>query len=127
MTGIIQIVTSKADPKWGALAAAELVGATEAENVGLVAFVRVPKLDTIQLGVRNGFGGTQEPSVFASLPLTDKGIPFELKQIDADHVTVSVLGIVRTVSIQRLEVTRVRVVGSTGHVRFSAIALNAAQ
>jgi len=130
VTGIIQIVTSKADANWGgwgALAAVELAGATEHDIVGFVAFVTFPDMDKIQLGVRNGFGGTQEPRVFASLPLSEKGIPFEVKKVDADHVTVSVLGIGRTVSVHRFEMTRVRVVGSSGHVRFSDVAVNAAQ
>jgi len=68
VTGSIQIVTSRPDSRWGTLAAVELAGASEKDNVGFVAFVRLPTLDKIQLGVRDSISGTPEPNAFASLP-----------------------------------------------------------
>ena len=123
--GFIQFTVVRTNPKWEAMAAVEVMGPKESFNAGLLAFVLPNAPDKLQLAVRDvrlaGFDGT-----FARMQLSYLSIPFELRLNKSGVLQVSVAGkLAREVSVRPIEITRIRVMASTAHVRFSNIELSA--
>lgn len=116
--GFIQFTVVRADPKWTPLAAVEVMGPKDSFYAGLIVFVR-PKTDKIEFAVRDERLHGLPDASFGRIALTDKAIPFELRLDRSGLLQGSVLGKTgRAVSVRPVEITRVRLLASTGHIRF---------
>ena len=117
--GFIQFVTVRADPKWEPLAAIEVMGPKESFYAGLIAFVSPKAPDKIEFAVRDERLRGLPDASFGRIHLTNSAIPFELRLDRSGVLQASVMGTKgRAVSVRSFEISRVRVLGSTGHVRF---------
>jgi hypothetical protein len=120
--GFIQFTAVRADAKWDPMAAVEIMGPKDSYSAGLIAFVRHSAPDKIEFAVRDPLLRGLPDASFARVQLSDQAIPFELRLDKSGVLQVSVAGKPgRTVTVRRIEVTRVRVFGSTGHIRLSNI------
>ena len=112
-------MTVRVDRKWDALAAVEVMGTKGSYFAGLIAFVRHSAPDKIEFAVRDPVLRGLPDASFARVQLSDQAIPFELCLDKSGVLRVSVAGKPgRTVSVRSIEITRVRLLGSTGHIRF---------
>jgi hypothetical protein len=124
--GFIQFITVRADPKWAPLAAVEIMGPKDSFSAGLIAFVRPNASDKIQFAVRDERLHGLPDATFARMNFGNQSIPFELRLDRSGVLQVSVAGKPgRLVSVRPFEITRVRVLASTGHMRFSHIEITA--
>src|SRR6266404_4209993 len=93
---------------------------------GLIPFVLPNVPDKIQFAVRDERLHGLPDATFARMHLSDQSIPFELRLDKSGVLQVSVAGkLGRLVPVRPLEITRVRVLASTGHMRFSHIEITA--
>jgi hypothetical protein len=119
--GFIQFTDVRKNAKWAPLAGVEIMGPKGLFAAGLIAFVSDPP-DKIQFAVRDERLEGLPDATFARAPLTDKLIPFELRLERSGALQVSVAGTSgRVVQVRPIVITRLRVLASTGHVRFSNI------
>jgi len=117
--GFIQFVTVREDPKWAPLAAIEVTGPKGGFYAGLIAFVLPRAPDKIEFAVRDERLRGLPDASFGRIHLTNQAIPFELRLDRSGVLQASVMGTPgRAVSVRSLEISRVRLLGSTGHVRF---------
>jgi len=117
--GFIQFVTVRTDRKWAPMGAIEAIGPHESFYAGLIAFVRSNAPDKIEFAVRDERLRGLPDASFGRVLLTDQAIPFELRLDRSGVLQASVAGKPgRTVSIRPYDIARVRLLGSTGHVRF---------
>jgi hypothetical protein len=117
--GFIQFVTVRADPKWAPMAGVEVTGPKDSFYAGLIAFVLPKAPDKIEFAVRDERLRGLPDASFARVHLTEQAIPFELRLDRSGVLQVSVAGKPgRTVSVRPFEITRVRLLSSTGHMRF---------
>jgi hypothetical protein len=124
--GFIQFMTVRADAKWAPMAGVELMGPKDSFYAGLIAFVLPNVPDKIQFAVRDERLHGLPDATFARVHLSDQSIPFELRLDKSGVLQVSVAGKPgRLVPVRPLEITRVRVLASTGHIRFSHIEITA--
>lgn len=124
--GLIQFAGVASNRKWAPMASVDLMGPTESYEVGFEAFVLDENPGKIQFALRNGLFGTVRDVTFAQADFSDKWTPFELKLYKTGELNVSVAGDTgANVSVRPFEITRVRVLVSTGHVRFSNITITA--
>jgi hypothetical protein len=124
--GFIQFIAVRSDAKWAPLAAVEVMGPHDSYNFGLIAFVLPKAPDKIEFAVRDVRLQGLPTASFGRISLTNAAIPFELHLDRSGVLQVSVLGKPgRPVSIRPLEITRVRVLASTAHIRFSNIEITA--
>jgi hypothetical protein len=120
--GFIQFTTVRANAKWNPMAAVEVMGSKDSYSAGLIAFVRHSAPDKIEFAVRDPLLRGLPAASFGRVQFTNQAIPFELRLDKSGVLEVSVAGAPgRTVTVRPIEVTRVRVLGSTGHIRFSNI------
>jgi hypothetical protein len=124
VSGYIQFVTADPSDKWAAVASVFVAGAKDKDAVGLQAFVLPADRTNIELAIHDGRQGNQHRSIFASVPLTDKFVPFEIT-VKSGQLTLSVGHAARTVSVASIKLTCVRLGASSGHVRFANIAVTA--
>jgi hypothetical protein len=120
--GLLQFVTVRANPKWEPLAAVEITGPKGPFYIGLIAFVSPKAPDKIEFATRDErLRGLPDDS-FGRIHITEQAIPFELHVDRSGILQASVLGKPgRAVSVRPFQITRVRLLGSTGHIRFSNI------
>lgn len=123
--GLIQFTAYPATPTWTPMAAVEIMGPKEDSFfTGLIAFIpnALVMHASIQFAVReHKFKGAP----FAGLEYTNKLIPFELHLDKSGSLHVSVADqAARPVSVRAAEITRVRLLASTAHVRFRNIAIS---
>ena len=125
--GLIQFVTVGTSPKWEPLAAVEVTGLKGDFYIGLIAFVSPRAPNKIEFATRDErLRGLPDDS-FGRIQLTNQAIPFEVHLDRSGVLQASILGKSgRAVSIRPYEVTRVRLLGSTGHIRFLNIDVVAA-
>jgi hypothetical protein len=120
--GLIQFIAVRADAKWAPLAGVEVTGPKDSFYAGLIAFVLPKAPDKIEFAVRDERLRGLPDASFARVHLSDQAIPFELRLDKSGVLQVSVAGKPgRTVSVRPFEIARVRVLASTGHIRFSNI------
>jgi hypothetical protein len=123
--GFIQFVTAAADPKWAPLAGIEVTGPKGSFYAGLIAFV-LPKAEKIEFAVRDERLQGLPDASFGRIHFTNQAIPFELRLDRSSVLQVSVMGTPgRPVSVRSFEISRVRLLGSTGHVRFLNVEVTA--
>ena len=117
--GLIQFATVGASPKWEPLAAVEVTGPKGDFYIGLIAFVSPRAPNKIEFATRDErLRGLPDDS-FGRIQLTNQAIPFEVHVDRAGVLQASILGKAgRAVSIRPYEITRIRLLGSTGHIRF---------
>jgi len=117
--GLIQFATVGTSPKWEPLAAVEVTGPKGDFYIGLIAFVSPRAPNKIEFATRDErLRGLPDDS-FGRIQLTNQAIPFEVNVDRAGVLQASILGKAgRAVSIRPYEITRVRLLGSTGHIRF---------
>lgn len=121
--GSIQFLMMRADAKWAPMAAVELMGPKDSYHVGLIAFELPNDPGRIQLAVRDKIGVPDE--TFAQVVLGGQSVPFELRFFRSGVLQVSAAGTARTLSVSGSEITRVRALSSTGHVKFSGVEITA--
>ena len=124
--GFIQFMTVRANAKWESMAGVELMGPKDSFYAGLIAFVLPNVPDKIQFAARDERLHGLADATFARAPLSDQLIPFELRLDKSGVLQVSVAGKPgRPIPVRPFEMTRVRVLASTGHMRFSHIEITA--
>jgi hypothetical protein len=122
--GFIQFVRVRADPKWAPLAAIEVTGSKDSFYAGLIAFVLPKAPDKIEFAVRDERLHGLPNASFGRIHLTNQAIPFELRLDRSGVLQASVMGTPgRAVSVRPFEISRVRLLGSTAHVRFLNVEL----
>jgi len=117
--GLIQFVTVRPDPKWEPLAGIEVTGPKGSFYAGLIAFVSPKAPDKIEFAVRDERLNGRPDASFGRIHLTSQAIPFELRLDRSGVLQASVMGTSgRAVSVRPFEISRVRLLASTAHVRF---------
>jgi len=117
--GLIQFVTVRPDPKWESVAGIEVTGPTTSFYAGLIAFVSPKAADKIEFAVRDERLNGLPDASFGRIHLTNQAIPFELRLDRSGVLQASVMGTSgRAVSVRSFAISRVRLFGSTAHVRF---------
>jgi hypothetical protein len=121
MKGTMQFDAARTNPKWAPMAAIELMGPKNSYNFGLVAFVPEYPPNKIEFAVRD----SRLPiTPFLRAALSAATIPFELRLDRSGALYVFIADKPgRVVTTRPFQITRVRVLVSGAHVRFSNIAV----
>lgn len=122
--GSIQFLMMRADAKWASMAGIELLGPKDSYHVGLIAFEQTHDPGRIQIAVRDNLHGLPD-ATFAQVVFGGQSIPFELRLDKSGVLQISAAGTDRTLSVRGFEITRVRVLSSTGHFKFSDVEITA--
>jgi len=118
--GLLQFVAVQKDPKWAPMAGIELLGSRDSPSFGLIAFVMPKAPDKIEFASRDSRLEGLPDASFVRAPLSNLAIPFELHLDKSGVLQVSVAGRPgRAISVRPLEITRVTVHASGGHMRFA--------
>jgi hypothetical protein len=92
---------------------------------GLAGRVTSESRHTIGFYLRWGVQPSQQGPNFAEVRITDAPIPFELTLSESHQLTVSVGGVVETVSVAPFTVVRANFFCSGAHVRYSNVVVSA--
>jgi len=122
--GYLQFVSIQSSSRWEPMAAVEVMGPKDSYYAGLIAFVVPNSPDKVQFAVRDVRLRGLPDATFARAPLAHLLIPFELHLDRSGTLQVSVAGSTgRAVPVRPEEITRVSVIASTGHMRFTNITI----
>jgi hypothetical protein len=117
LSGTIQMMEARKDPKWIPAASVFLV---DGENLSAVGFqVVLYKSDSINVSLSMlGLGGESGRFTLATRPWEGKLIPFTLDLSDQGNLTLHLDGASRTVSVNPFRLKKVKLSCSTGQFKF---------
>jgi hypothetical protein len=127
LTGLVQVVAlaEHPDPHWVSGINVNVNGQAHEPLVGLAGRVSSESRDAIGFYLRWGLKPSQQSANFAVVKITDVPIPFELTLSESRQLTVSVGGVVETISVAPLTVVRANLSCSGAHVRYSNVVVSA--
>jgi hypothetical protein len=120
VTGFMQVSTLNTASEWPPDAGIVFAGASKLPRVGLETFVLPDKPAVLQIAVR-GSGGAGDHTVFASVPISDSKISFSLRLSSSGQLALSVGDAATSLSVGSIEITRMNLYCSSGHVHFSDV------
>jgi hypothetical protein len=120
VTGFMQVVMTRPDPKWPPDAGVVFAGPSKLPRVGLETFILPDNPAVLQFAVR-GTGGPADHTVFASAPLSEARLRFTLKVSDSGELSLAVGDAKTALQIGSVEMTRVNLYCSSIHVHFSDV------
>jgi hypothetical protein len=123
VTGSMQVLTLRTSSPWPPDAGVVFAGTNHLPRVGLETFVLPDKPATLQIAVR-GAGGGSDHKVFASVPISDSPIRFDLRLSATGELSLSVGDAATSLSVGSIEITRMNLYCSSGQVRFSDVQLS---
>ena len=126
VAGYIQFLTLKSDPKWSPMASIDLVAPNDADSVRLMLFPDAANPDQIRATVYPKRVTSTDSEDLGYIHAGNKLIPFEVRSANAGGFEMFLAGkLLTTVHVTPYVVSRVRIAGSTAHLRFTDIAVTA--
>lgn len=119
--GTMRFLELRAHPGWAASATVTFAGPSRKQPfLGLQALIMPDEPNSIQFAI-TGQGGAQERTVFATTPVTDAWIPFEVKLSRAGDLEVSIASQTAKLTVGAIEPARLSLFCSTALVNFSNV------
>lgn len=122
VTGTMQVLALWTSSAWPPDAGVVFAGTNHLPRIGLETFVLPDKPATLQIAVR-GAGGGSDHKVFASVPISDSPIRFELRLSATGQLSLSVGDAATSLSVGPVEITRMDLYCSSSQVLFSDVQL----
>jgi hypothetical protein len=126
VAGYVQVLEWRSDKKWAANVSVGLLGASSLSSA-LQMFVMPWAPKTIQVAVHDSRQAPQERTTFASAPVRDGRIPFEVTLDGSSRFTVALPHVSKSVVTNPIHLTKVQLFCSGAHALFTDVTLSAVE
>jgi hypothetical protein len=125
VSGTVQFVALNPDRTWSPMASVDLVAPKDADSVRFMLFPDSANPDQIRVSVYPKRPGSSDSEDLGFLRAGANPIPFEVVTAKPGEFKLSLAGkLVTTVNVAPYEVSRVRLAGSTAHLRLENIVVS---
>jgi hypothetical protein len=123
VAGYVRVLEWRSDKKWAANVSVGLLGASSLSSV-LQMFVMpwAPKI--VQVAIHDSRQAPQERTTFASAPVRDGRIPFEITLDGSGRLTVALQPVSKSVVTNPISLTKVQLFCSGAHALFTDVTVS---
>jgi hypothetical protein len=122
LSGTLQMIEGRKDPKWLPSASVYLIGQDNVQSVGLKMILFNEEPNNVDLVILDS-GGKDKHDKLASIPWAGKAVGFSVLLTDAGALTVTADGRSETVNLPGFRPQKVALVCSTGQFKFADVVI----